>query len=103
VSEWRPIETAPRDGRYLLVTDGERFAAAEPHDYTEPATIGWDGTRYGWPNTERPNPVAGVVHKLWHMVGCSGFSNDADVISEDGWPASGWTPTHWMPLPEPPR
>lgn len=94
---WMPIDSAPRDGSYILITDGSRFAAAEPFDYTEPAELG-----HGPSGTLRPNPDAGKVRLLWHTVGCSGFTSDADVYDYDGPIWIGNKATHWMPLPEPP-
>lgn len=94
--QWQPIETAPRDGTVIIVTDGERFAAADAFDYVEPATVG-----YG--PTERPNPKAGQVEKLWSSIGCSAFSTEPDLI-DDG--MNVWQilrPTHWMPLPKAPQ
>jgi hypothetical protein len=73
VSEWQPIETAPRDGTWVLVV----FPAfANPPDGTEPASYNvaaWDEREEGFalfPGT-RGNP-----HR---------------VIA-----------THWMPLPPAP-
>ena len=88
VSEWRPIETAPKDGTEVLV-------------YVEVATV----------------PVAHIAFyrsaEQWETEGqyCGGW----DSVEEwEGW----WsyvrhsvtqekldditTPTHWMPLPSPP-
>lgn len=85
MSEWRPIETAPRDGTHVLV-------------YYEFATV----------------PIAHVAfwdadeHDLWQS---NGFSHKAEQV---GWwsyvensvsahKLEGHnTPTHWMPLPAPP-
>ncbi len=66
---WQPIETAPRDGCFVLVYVAEPFS---------------DSTQQ-------------ICVSVW----------DSDL---DGWmtdlPAGGWDfvdPTHWMPLPEPPK
>ena len=75
---WLPIETAPptsAHGRRVLITNGEVV------------TVGWYEKTYS--NDARP----------WHAE-CE--------IDEDGY---GWVgvgrldpqPTHWMPLPEPPK
>lgn len=56
--EWQPIETAPKDGRDILVMDGDWL------------TIGW------WSGEE-------WCRQDLHLS----LSN----------------PTHWMPLPEPPK
>ena len=101
MAEWQPIETAPRDGRFILITDGERFAAAEPFDYVEPPEIGYDN-RPLFADTRRSNPDAGKVRKLWSSIGCSAFTREPELLDEcDN--VSHIEPTHWMPLPDPPK
>lgn len=76
LSEWQPIETAPKDGTKLLL-----FVVQEPDDYCRAV-----GLPEGWSAIE-------VGEYSWH---CSGH--------EHGWehPTAG-SPTHWMPLPQPPH
>lgn len=63
--EWRPIETAPKDGTELIAS---RF---------------WgDGS------------VVAIMH--WLPLDGDGFWDS------DGWDAD-WEPTHWIPLPPPPK
>lgn len=72
-SAWRTIDSAPKDGRPILIFDPER--AEHPND-------GFcDDARYaiGYWRT----------HPLWS--GSWGDRNHSDV-----------NPTHWMPLPDPP-
>ena len=63
MSEWQPIETAPRDGTLILTFDAEQESQClvshwkDSLDYWEPGT----------------------------------------------WRDDGGTPSHWMPLPEPPE
>lgn len=64
---WQPIETAPRDGRHLLL-----FPNYE--NWPRP-TVGRWADEYGG---------------LWYMA-------------EVGTLCGLWKPTHWMPLPEPPK
>lgn len=74
MSEWQPIETAPKDGRsVLLLMEGVAIEGR----YDETAT-------YNSPD-DRWYPV----QVSSHGCGCCGSSNEP--------------PTHWMPLPEPPK
>jgi hypothetical protein len=76
---WRPIETAPKDGTYVLL-----FFPSRPISDT----------------------FTGIVRS-----GCWGYVEDDD--DSDGWyehPEDDMTqragdglPTHWMPLPDPPK
>jgi hypothetical protein len=58
MTDWQPIETAPKDGTNLLVTDGKITA------------LGW---------------------------------HDEFDAPEDPWCGYIKRPTHWMPLPPPPK
>ena len=64
MSEWQPIETAPRGG-------------------SDNAFLGWDGI---------------IVDKAWE-----GWTEEDDkpVYVRADWVS--WEPTHWMPLPDPPK
>jgi ABC-type phosphonate transport system ATPase subunit len=68
VSEWQPIETAPKDGTRLLV-----------------ACVGECGTRWMY--------VAWNKKRHWRLMETKtgSFMEVHD------------TPTHWMPLPDPPK
>lgn len=75
MSEWKPIETAPKDGtRILVLTMYGDIECADWYVFTTP--------RY-----------EGVKDDLYRRV--------EDKTSE-GWNCSS-SPTHWMPLPEPPK
>lgn len=75
MSTWQPIETAPRDGRLILVFDRRTGSPRA-------------GCRRG-----RGSMVA------WYDLG-SWQSHELD----SPWGGSYCpTPTHWMPLPEPPE
>jgi hypothetical protein len=76
MSDWKPIETAPKDGTaVLLLCPGDRQCVAS----------------YGmnWPFNE-----------TWRIyipcMGQSGHSSDAVLHHDED------MPTHWMPLPDPP-
>ncbi len=67
MSEWQPIETAPKDGTEILVfIDGNIFQAHQDEQ------LDWC------------MPFAKA-----HGCGCCGWNDDK--------------PTHWMPLPPPPK
>lgn len=74
--DWRPIETAPRDGARLRV----RY---EPED-TEEDGVYWAEERYCMLGAPQGSCGPGWV------------STEAGGLPVD-------PPTHWMPLPEPPR
>jgi hypothetical protein len=86
MSEWNPIETAPRDGTHILA--------------------------YGWnPNAFANDPGRFAQREIWRAwngtfryvpVG-NGLFRQEDARSDDRWePDRQFIPTHWMPLPEPP-
>lgn len=87
MSEWQPIETAPRDGAEVVLF-----------------RHGWDFCPVAvW--MEYPgNPVEGEEGGDVWMEGW-GFELDVNLGHEEGW--LGWNddkmPTHWMPLPAPPK
>lgn len=74
--EWRPIETAPRDGTWLLVFEPSKWS---PNIHV---------VRWGEPEwtLEKSPPKTWVTMAL----GPNPDTYDADEA------------THWMPLPEPP-
>lgn len=74
-SEWRPIETAPKDGTIILVT-------------------GWN---YGKPGTERHYAIASYAGGVW--------AEGSDWVEDSEWNKPGVLKylTHWMPLPQPPN
>lgn len=76
MSEWRTIDSAPKNGsRVLLLV---------PNRGNLPKIIGgrWDTNKY----TKRPRPY---------------WTNDLESLNGVGHTRS-IQPTHWMPLPEPP-
>jgi hypothetical protein len=73
MTEWQPIETAPKDGQTILAF--VRGFRSDMEIYWI-GTICWDALCLGSPKPE-PN---------WMFM-----------------PWDGGQPTHWMPLPEPPE
>lgn len=85
MSDWKPIETAPRDGTDILVFHkvhgpmAARFIAgewSEHHEY---------GRQYDGP--------------FW----CFGDDQFQEEVEEEGHKFHDGSVTHWMPLPEPPK
>ena len=78
MSEWQPIGTAPQDDtEVLLFVEGERKIAK------------WSSKPQWWPWDNKPH------RPCWVGVTCG-----------DDWFNEYWErdkPTHWMPLPEPPK
>lgn len=84
MSEWQPIETAPKDGTAIDLWVADRRL---PNGYVIPAKRipncsyrepQWNGDRPGW---------------TWHE---SSDECDSELNAD-------YTPTHWMPLPAPPE
>jgi hypothetical protein len=74
---WRPIESAPRDGGYVL-------ALAYPS--ARPAIVHWH------------EEIAG--NGRW-CIDPETFMDDSQF--NDYWESTRYEPTHWMPLPESPK
>lgn len=72
MSEWQPIETAPKDGSMVLLSDGTYVDAGFYHD---------GSACYG------------------HRGGAGFFCEEdrGNLLTASNFPA-----THWMPLPQPP-
>lgn len=73
--EWQPIETAPKDGTQVLLCDGMWGP-----------WVGWWGTHDGAPDN-------------WWFVDLA-LPKTPDNLNS--W-VVGHGPTHWMPLPDPPK
>ena len=81
-TSWMPIETAPKDGTlvYLIALDKDGIC-----EVASPGAMRWS-------HTQRNGLFPGIVG-MW-------VSPEADFT----WQTSdGYGPTHWMPLPEPPK
>jgi hypothetical protein len=71
--EWQPIETAPKDGTWILVTGGD-------------IGYNWDG-----------DTIPAVTTAQWHYKSWQMAWFDSGCLGEYD------NPTHWMPLPQPPK
>jgi len=79
MSEWLPIESAPKDGEPVLIWKPDERMVGE---YMMAAY--WDDSHYKEPGWV---PVGGIYKQ--------GYFSDV-TESDQGYP------THWMPLPAPP-
>lgn len=78
MSDWQPIETAPRDGRTVLV-------------FGKPDNLIFDGNLLVTFN------VASSHTAHWDHI------DEAFCLSGGSWLGPFVEPTHWMPLPDPPE
>jgi hypothetical protein len=87
MSDWQPIETAPKDGEKVLITDGKSILIAAWQD----CQAEYDKVRLsnGKIVTNR------VFHPCWCIV--DGYND------EYGEYPTAESPAHWMPLPELPK
>ena len=82
MTEWQPIETAPKDGTGVLLC----------------WAIDADGKPIDWRKSPKTSHVFVQVAAWWE--GDNAWIVYTDSVQE---PAVHFTPTHWMPLPPPPN
>lgn len=70
MSDWQPIETAPKDGTAVLVKSSEHPEYGEQVLWFDVSNLGWAGMYPG---------IAGWIDMFWDLAAPQ--------------------PTHWMPLP----
>jgi hypothetical protein len=79
VSEWQPIETAPKDGTAIwLACEGKIYLGYGEDDERPYRSGGWELKATFRRFDDRPDEICGT------------------------WTSRNVEPTHWMPLPDPP-
>ena len=79
---WKGIESAPKDGTEIILRNGMRVTS---------------GSWQQWADTESHYDDAG------NFIGTATVDCGAGWCSYDGGFCDDDLPTHWMPLPEPPK
>lgn len=81
MSEWKPIETAPKDGTQILIARAGDDVGVNEIEITE------------WFSIEQ-NHYERIKDDIYRKV------TDKPI---EGWNGNGHRATHWMPLPSPPK
>jgi hypothetical protein len=87
-NQWQPIETAPKDGTYVLVFRMDCGVTPIVHVAFYNSEKDWG--EFGFMTGETKEDYIG----WWSYTRSSVTQEKLD---------DHWTPTHWMPLPEPPK
>lgn len=84
MNPWKPIETAPKDGKPILVgrwrINTRWNPEAKTHDHIGQT---WEVTTVLWDSNYQ-----------WQLIECGSYADDGDIS---------FTPTHWTEIPTPPQ
>ena len=88
MTNWQPIETAPRDGSWILLLGGhpDKLHDNIEFDYENDQTLVFES-------------VQSCVVAFWNEAETSWRYTSYDSGVYGLW----FNPTHWMPLPQPPQ
>lgn len=107
MSEWQPIDTAPRDGTvidlWMVDEDGGAYRVADAYYVTGLSDEEFRYTTSGELTSKR------TTRDGWYAPNY-GYGGDAGFCDEPRWfnchpmqnKWAGCSPTHWLPLPPPP-